>query len=76
MPSRAPQYPRLAACVLLLLTAAVCFAAAPPSALAQASESEDSVQVRRFRLADSYLRAGQYERAIALLEDLHADSPE
>lgn len=35
----------------------------------------DSMQVRRFQLADSYLRAGQTDRAISLLEDLYADSP-
>ncbi|NBC19064.1 MAG: tetratricopeptide repeat protein, partial [Bacteroidetes bacterium] len=36
----------------------------------------DSSQVARYTLAETYLRAGQFDRAITLLEDLHADSPE
>lgn len=55
----------------LLITIALLLAA--PPALAQ---QPDSTQLRRFRLADSYLRAGQHERAIIMLEDLHAESPD
>lgn len=36
----------------------------------------DSTEMRRFQLANSYLQSGQYERAITLLEDLHAGSPQ
>ncbi|MDX1548447.1 MAG: tetratricopeptide repeat protein, partial [Rhodothermales bacterium] len=36
----------------------------------------DSSHVARYHLASTYLRGGQYERAIALLEDLYAESPE
>ncbi|MFB3132070.1 MAG: tetratricopeptide repeat protein, partial [Rhodothermales bacterium] len=35
----------------------------------------DSTLVARFQLADTYLRGAQYDRAIALLEDLYATSP-
>ena len=35
----------------------------------------DSTQLQRFRLADAYLRAGQFERAIPLLEDLTTEAP-
>ncbi|MFQ5568582.1 MAG: tetratricopeptide repeat protein [Rhodothermales bacterium] len=35
----------------------------------------DSSLVARFQLADTYLRGAQYDRAIALLEDLYATSP-
>jgi tetratricopeptide (TPR) repeat protein len=31
--------------------------------------------VQRFRLADAYMRAGQFDRAIPLLEDLTAEAP-
>lgn len=45
--------------------------AVPPAA----AQAIDSTQVARFQLADAYLRAGQYDRAIGLLEDLHHASP-
>lgn len=35
----------------------------------------DSTLVGRFQLADAFLRAGQFDRAITLLEDLHAEDP-
>lgn len=35
----------------------------------------DSTLVARFQLADSYFRAGQFDRAILLLEDLYDASP-
>ncbi len=42
---------------------------------AQAQNQDiDSTQVARYQLADSFLRAGQYDRAITLLEDLYASS--
>lgn len=40
------------------------------------AQQVDSTVTRRFQLADSYLRAGQFERAIHLLEDLYAGYPE
>ncbi len=45
-----------------------------PAFPAQAQQP-DSTELRRFRLADSYLRAGRTERAITMLEDLYANSP-
>ena len=39
-------------------------------------QQPDSTEMRRFQLANSYLQSGQYERAITLLEDLHAASPQ
>ncbi len=47
-------------------------AAVPQQASAQAM---DSTLVARFQLADSYLRAGQFDRAINMLEDLYSASP-
>ena len=35
----------------------------------------DSTLVTRYQLADSYLRAGQFDRAITLLQDLYEESP-
>ncbi len=35
-----------------------------------------SSETARFQLADTYLRAGQFDRAISLLEDLYAANPE
>jgi tetratricopeptide (TPR) repeat protein len=53
------------ALLLLLLTPV-------PAAAQQASEDSMS---RQFRLANAFMRSGQYERAIALLEDLHRKNP-
>ncbi len=36
---------------------------------------DEDAAAGKFRLADAYLRAGQTERALALLEDLHAADP-
>ncbi len=47
----------------------------PPSQRPARPAPPDSTQQERFRLADAYLRAGQSERAIALLEDLHDEAP-
>ena len=40
-----------------------------------AAQQIDSTLVTRYQLADSYLRAGQYDRAITLLQDLYEESP-
>ncbi len=65
--------------VLLLLVAAVL---APFAARAQvvpdpAPEETEAAgsDAARFRLAEAYLRGGQYDRAIGLLEDLYAAQP-
>ena len=42
------------------------------SATAQQSEAD---MTARFQLADSYLRSGQYDRAIPLLQDLYREDP-
>lgn len=47
---------------------------APSAASAQQQVQED--ELSKFQLAQSYLKAGRYERAISLLEDLHAEQPE
>ncbi len=39
------------------------------------AQSIDSTQIARFQLAESYFRGAQFDRAIALLEDLHTESP-
>ena len=59
---------RLAPLVVLLVAVPV---AAQQPALRSTSEGPTA----KFRLADAYLRAGQSERALALLEDLHAADP-
>lgn len=41
-----------------------------------AAQDIDSTHVARFQLADSYMRAGQFDRAITLLEDLLELSPQ
>lgn len=42
---------------------------------ARAQQNAGSEQMARYRLADSYLRTGSYDRAIPLLEQLHAQNP-
>lgn len=63
---------------LFIVTLAVGLAA-PASAqrtTLQLQKQEDADPVTaKFRLADAYLRAGQTERAVALLEDLLAEDP-
>ncbi len=39
------------------------------------AQNIDSTLAARFQLADTYLRAGQFDRAITMLEDLYAVSP-
>ena len=64
-----------------LFIVAVVACALGPAALAQrptlsAPPSQEANPVTaKFRLADTYLRGGQTDRALALLEDLHADDP-
>lgn len=38
-------------------------------------QSQDSTQLRRFQMADSYVRAGEFEQAIQILEQLYDESP-
>jgi outer membrane protein assembly factor BamD (BamD/ComL family) len=56
---------------LAALVALITLLAAPVAAQQNAADAATA----KFRLADSFLRAGQSERAIALLEDLHAAEP-
>ena len=44
-------------------------------ALAVAQQSGNTSQTQRFQLADQFMRAGQYERAIPVLEGLYDDEP-
>lgn len=46
------------------------------SCLVAPAQEVDSSQVGRFQLAESFMRAAQYQRAISLLEGLYDDSPE
>lgn len=62
----------MAGLAVVLLVGWLAFGAAPTSAQAE----PDSAELRQFRLADQYMRAGQYERAIPVLEDLYASAPE
>ncbi|QXD16304.1 tetratricopeptide repeat protein [Rhodocaloribacter litoris] len=62
-PGRIPLLGAIGLCLLL---------AARPAA----SQGVDSSLVARFQLAEAYLRGAQFDRAIALLEDLYAESPE
>ena len=56
-----------------LLFAALSFFILPSTSLS--AQQIDSTLVTRYQLADSYLRAGQFDRAITLLQDLYLDSP-
>jgi len=67
--SPARQRSGVAAVLFLLLI----FGMQAPRVFAQ---QVDSTLVARFQLAESFLRAGQFQRAIALLEDLNERSPE
>lgn len=64
----------LAALATSVLPAAPARAQTPPPA-PSAQAAIDSTALQHFRLADMYLRAGQFERAIALLEDLRTTDP-
>lgn len=56
----------------MLIGAVALTAAAPPTR----AQDVDSSLVGRFQLAESFMQAAQFERAIALLEDLYEQSPE
>ncbi len=38
-------------------------------------QQQENPQIVRFRLADTFLRSGQFDQAIGLLEDLYAEAP-
>ncbi len=40
------------------------------------AQDADSTEIKRFRLADTYLRAGKFEKAITILESLYDQSPD
>jgi len=65
MPNRFPR----TASLTILLAVLLCI----PSPLA--AQNVEESQVGRFQLAESFLRAAQYERAIGMLEDLFEESP-
>ena len=54
-----------------LVLAALCCAPVVDTA----GQSQEDPQLARFRLAEALLRAGQFDQAIGLLEDLYADAP-
>lgn len=61
---------------LLALGVATESASAQASATRSQAPGVDSTLVGRYTLAESYLRAGQFDRAITLLEDLYDASPD
>jgi tetratricopeptide (TPR) repeat protein len=63
----ASSWPRL----LGILAALALLAGGPARA-----QLADSTELRRFRRADSFLQNEEYEKAIGLLESLHAQSPD
>ncbi len=66
---------RLLALVFVLAVAPVVPARAQQSPPKPTIQNAADPATAKFRLADAYLRAGQSERALALLEDLHAADP-
>ncbi|MFB6248709.1 MAG: tetratricopeptide repeat protein [Salinibacter sp.] len=67
-----PSAARLRASFLALGLMGALLAPARPAP----AQQRDSTELRRFQRADSYLRAGQYEKAIGLLEGLYRQSPD
>ena len=63
-----------AALLIGLLAGALTVAVSSPPAMAQGDA--DNQQMQRFQLADQFMRAGQYDRAIPVLEDLYESSPD
>ncbi|MFB6099022.1 MAG: tetratricopeptide repeat protein [Salinibacter sp.] len=57
----------------VLVVAALLMGLGPPPVCAQ---QPDSSQLRQFRRANAYLQSGRDKRAITLLEQLYAESPE
>ena len=60
------------ACALLTLLFAICGVVILPAH----GQVADSTLNKRFQLAESFMRAGQYDRAVTLLEDLYASRPD
>jgi len=60
------------ACTLLALLSLL----GSPVLAQQPQGQQDSAEVKRYRLANAYMKSGQFERAIRLLEDLRADAPQ
>ncbi|MEM8558256.1 MAG: tetratricopeptide repeat protein [Bacteroidota bacterium] len=82
--TRTPLLPLLMRLAPLVLAALVVLPALAPlwaqrptirTVPRQAPQSDQDGVAAKFRLADQLLRAGQEDRAIALLEDLRADDP-
>lgn len=73
---------RLCACLSTLRSsltrgAVVLLVALLGSGLAPArAQPADSVQLKRFQMADSFVRAGEFDRAIKLLEQLYDEAPD
>lgn len=63
--------PRLGAAVVFALMGVSAAGLLPAHA-----QTPDSTQLKRFQRADSYIRAGQFEKAIGLLESLYEEAPE
>ncbi|MFW5972881.1 MAG: tetratricopeptide repeat protein [Bacteroidota bacterium] len=57
----------------LILFLLVCLAAV--TTLSADGQTNENTDIARFQLAESYLRAGQFDRAISLLEQLYAADP-
>jgi cellulose synthase operon protein C len=60
---------------LVIIASGAALGQTPPTQRPAPAMDQDAA-TERFRLADAYLRAQQFDRAIALLEDLLADTPE
>lgn len=45
------------------------------TSLPASAQSPDSTQAQKLQIAEAHLRAGQFDQAIPLLEDLYADQP-
>jgi tetratricopeptide (TPR) repeat protein len=61
--------------VVLWLAAVLLVAGAGAATRPVLAQGIDSTLVGRFQLAQSYLRAGQFDRAISLLEELYLEAP-
>lgn len=63
-----------AAALALVLAVPPAAGQSGPPAPPRAADTSDA-DVKKFQLADAYMRSGQYQKAVPLLEDLHARSP-
>ncbi len=61
--------------VLATLIAVPAEAQRTPATPQTPAEANEDAAAARFRLADSYLRTHQFDRAVTLLEDLYAEQP-